>query len=358
MPLRQAAAPPPQHEAILPLAETPRNLVVFIADGLGFAHLSAARAALHGINGPAVWDRFSATGWQHTHPTSGFLTESAAAATALATGEPTSPGAIGVDAEGQPLETLFERATGLGYRTGVVTDSYVWDATPASFVTHNPRRTDANAESALRQLGGSSLEILAGELEDVGQGAVPDWETSVELLSHRFEILGPEFSPVMLEAFQTSLSPSAAIFEEDQLSDLDSKPSLPVLASAALRRLSTTDRPFLLLIESEEPDSASHKADLDRLLRGMQAIEATLEILLDFAAENGETLLVFTSDHETGGLALTASGRNSELRPIWSTTGHTGSPVPVFAIGPGSEAFAGIHTNWEIGRLLRRALQR
>ena len=353
--LQQEEGTPFSYEAP---SETPRNVILFIADGLGFAHLSAARAALHGINGPAIWDRFTATGWQRTHPESGFLTDSAGAATALATGHPTYPGAIAVDIEGEPLETLFERAAELGYRTGVVTDSYVWDATPAAFVSHSPVRSNANAEPMLRQLGESSLEILVGELEDLGEGDVPEWQASVELLGRRFEVLGPEPSAEMLRTLETSRSPTAAIFEEDQIGGLDSQPALPDLVTATLRRLASRDQPFLLLVESEEPDSASHAGDLDRLLQGMQAIEVAVEILLDFAAANGETLLVFTSDHESGGLALSiAGGRNSELRSIWATTGHTGSVVPVLAIGPGSAAFGGIHANWEIGRLLGHALQ-
>lgn len=368
-PLRRATvslhqSPPPLLEEAVGLsageqAEKPRNLILVIADGLGFAHLSAARAVHHGIHGPAIWDRFTATGWQHTHPANGFITESAAAATTLATGEPTIPGAIAVDAEGRELETLFERAAALGYRTGVVTDSYVWDATPAAFTTHTPKRSDAAAESTLRQLAETSLEVLVGELEDVGEGEIPTWDLSIELLSRRFEIVGPEPGARTLAALETSESPIAAIFEEDQITDLDSEPALPDLAAAALRRLSSTDRPFLLLIESEEADNASHKADFDRLLRGMQAIEATLETVLDFADENGETLVVFTSDHESGGLVLTSPGaRNDELRPIWTTYDHSGVPVPVLAIGPGADAFAGIHPNWEIGRLLNRSLRR
>ena len=361
-PLDQASVPLQQEEG-RPFSyespfETPHNLILFIADGLGFAHLSAARAALHGINGPAVWDRFTASGWQRTHPIRGLLNDSAGAATALATGNPTTYGSIGVDPAGQPLETLFERAAELGYRTGIVTDSYIWDATPAAFTTHSPVRGNAYAESVLRQLGESSLEILVGELEDVGEGDVPEWPESVELLRKRFEVLGPEPSAEILETLETATSPTAAIFEEDQISDLDSEPALPDLVSATLRRLSSTDQSFLLLVESEEPDSASHKGDLERLLRGMQAIEATLEILLDFAAEDGETLLIFTSDHETGGLALSiANNKNSELRSIWATTDHTGSVVPVLAFGPGSDAFGGIRANWEIGRLLGRNLQ-
>lgn len=336
--------------------DRPRNLILFIVDGLGFAHLSASRAVLHGIHGPAIWDRFPATGWHRTQPVRGFLTDSAASATALATGYPTYPDGIGVDAQGEPLETLFERAAELGYRTGIVTDSYVWDATPAAFVAHIPERDDEAAGVVLTQLGESSLEILVGELEDVGEGSIPEWDASVELFRERFEVLGPESDPSMLATLEASGSPTVALFEEDQIGDLESEPNLPSLVTAALRRLNSTDDPFLLLVESEEIDSASHEADLERVLWGMEAIEATLELILDFAAEDGETLVVFTSDHETGGLALSARGRNQKLHAIWSTSDHTGTAVPLLAIGPGSEAFVGSHANWEIGRLLTRAL--
>lgn len=355
VPLQQGEGTPFASE---PQTDPPRNVILFIADGVGFAHLSAARAVLHGINGPAIWDRFTATGWQRTHPIRGLLNDSAGAATAMATGHPTYPGAIAVDSSGEPLETLFERAAELGYRTGIVTDSYIWDATPAAFVTHGTLRNNANAGSVLRQLGESSLEILVGELEDVGEGSVPEWQASVEMISSRFEVLGPEFSVEILRTLEMSQTPTAAVFEEDQVGGLNSKPALPALVSAAVRRLSSKDQPFLLLVESEEPDSASHEGDLERLLRGMEAIEAAVEILLEFAVEDGETLLVFTSDHETGGLALSiVGGKNSELRSIWATTDHTGSVVPVLAFGPGSDAFDGIHANWEIGRLLGRSLQ-
>lgn len=338
-------------------SDAPHNLILVIADGLGFAHLSASRTALHGINGPAVWDRFTVTGWQRTHPVAGFLTDSAAAATALATGSSTYYQGIGVDADGRPLETLFERAASMGYRTGVVTDSYVWDATPAAFITHSPLRGNDNAEEALRQLGESSLEILVGELEDVGEEEVPEWGPSVELLASRFEVLGPQSNDALLETLATATAPTAAIFEEDQVDDLDSVPDLPSLTRVALRRLSSDERPFLLLVECEEPDSASHRNDFSRLLAGLEALEATLEPVLDFAAENGETLVVFTSDHETGGLALSIDGnRNMTLQAIWATRDHTGSVVPVMAYGPGAAAFSGSRTNWELGRALGRML--
>ena len=276
VPLHQSDAPQAQvtmpEESAADLADrTPRNLILVIADGFGFAHLTAARTTLHGINGPSVWDRFSHIGWQRTHPVAGFLTDSAAAATALATGRQTNYGAIGVEVDGRPIETLFERAADLGYRTGVVTDSYIWDATPAAFVTHSPQRGNDNAGAAQRQLGESSLEILVGELEDVGEDEVPEWEASVELLSERFEVLGPDADAALLRRLETAESPTIAIFEEDQVTDLESDPNLPSIAAAAPRRLCSDQRPFLLLIESEEPDAAGHDNDFGRLLRGLEA---------------------------------------------------------------------------------------
>lgn len=338
-------------------AEKPVNLIVFVADGLGFAHLAAARAALHGIGGITVWDRFTTTGWHRPHSATGFLVDSAAAATALATGVPTDIGAVGVDSEGAPLTNLFERASELAYRTGIVTDSYIWDATPAAFVTHVASREEAAA--ILRQLAESPLEILVGELEDAGEGEVPEWEPTVKILETRFRVFGP--GPQSGKDFIREGrhgAPVAAIFEEDQLTDLQSTPALPELLQVALDRLSSDERPFLLLVESEEPDSASHEADFDRLLRGMEAIEATLEILLDFSDESRETLLVFTSDHETGGLALsTGDSANSSLRALWSTSDHSGAVVPILALGPGSEHFGGIHATWQIGRLFEEMLR-
>ncbi|MCH9648631.1 MAG: alkaline phosphatase [Deltaproteobacteria bacterium] len=346
-------------EPISSVDESPANIIIFVADGMGFSHLSAARAVLAGVGGEVVWDRFPTTGWHYAHPAAGFLIDSAASATALATGVPTRPGAVGVDLEGTELPNLFERAVELGYRTGIVTDSYVWDATPAAFVGHVDSREDA--ATILAQLASSSLELLVGELEDVGEEEVPDWASSLQVLESRFRVFGPD--PQSTETFLKEVGkgpPIAAIFEEDQVTDLRSNPTFPDLVAAGLDHLaSDPQRPFVLLVESEEPDSASHKADFNRLLRGMEAIARALEIVLEFSAENGETLVVFTSDHETGGLSLSVEDdSNSALLPLWATSDHSGVSVPLFAIGPGAEQFGGIHATWELGRLLEGMLRR
>ncbi len=336
-------------------AVRPKNIIVFIADGMGFSHLSLARARNYSAN-KSAWDRFATVGWHRSHPVNGFITDSAASATALATGVDTTNGAIGVDVDGDAVTNLFELAEEQDYRTGVITDSYIWDATPAAFVTHSANRN--NASDILKQLADSPLEVLFGELKDKGGNNVPDREGTVKMLEKKFTLLDDSLNNGKKQvSTKGSAKPIAAVFHEDQIQNLLSTPTLADMVEVALERLSSNEQPFLLLVESEEPDSASHKHDTMRLVKGMESIEFTLNFILDFAEKNTDTLIVFTADHETGGLVLSIKdGDNQEIQPLWTTLNHSGSVVPIMAFGPGSEYFSGIHTNQEIGQLLKKMI--
>ncbi len=341
-------------EPVLPPAEEtgrPDNIIIFVADGLGFAHLSLSASLSHPDDGKSLWRRFPVAGWQSTHPTRGFLTDSAASATALATGHDTLPGRIGVDADGGELTNLFEKAGAAGYRTGVVTDSYIWDATPTSFVVHQEVRGNESARSLIEQLATAGLEVLFGELEDEGEDGVPERAESIAILESGFTLLDEKLADPFIDSGQGN-EPVAAVFDEEQVTDLDSTPNLKTMAEVALTRLSSSSEPFLLLVETEEMDSASHENDTDRMVNGLRSMEATLEILLTHAETDGNTLLLFTADHETGGLALSYKDNNSTIRPTWSSRDHTGVVVPVLAMGPGSDRFDGAMTNQQIGQLL------
>jgi alkaline phosphatase len=343
IPLAESVASTPS--SVSPGAGKPKNIIIVMADGLGFAHLSAARVVNHGIRSPVSWDRFEAYGWHHPHPVKGLIIDSAGSGTALATGLETRYGAAGIGADGESLTSLFELGHERGYRLGVVTDSYIWDATPAAFVTETADRDDA--ADILRQLAGSELEVLFGELEDVGEGDVPEKQPTLELLQQRFVLLDSTLQG------PPPPTPVAMVVDEDDIGDLDSQPTLPQMVDAALLRLASDDRPFLLLVESEEPDAASHDNDFKRLLRGMEALEATLTMILDFAQSDGSTLVLFTSDHETAGLALSiGDNTNMNLQPQWSSDGHTGVAVPVMASGPGAANFGGIHSTAQLGQML------
>ncbi|MBT8183747.1 MAG: alkaline phosphatase, partial [Eudoraea sp.] len=212
------------------VVKKPRNIIVFIADGMGFTHLSLAMLTQQEENKIAVWEQFDVKGWHDTRSTFGPLTDSGASATAMATGTSTFFDVIGQDAEGNRLTNVFELATAQQYNTAIVTDSYIWDATPAAFVAHTGSRD--NAREILTQMASSELDILFGELEDLGEDEVPDLETTLNILKQRFQLLD---ASLKLPEQGAALQPIAAIFEEDEIQDLDSTPNLTQLTDAALR---------------------------------------------------------------------------------------------------------------------------
>lgn len=338
----------------LPITQTdsliakPKNIIIFIADGMGFTHLSLAMLAHQQDDLPSVWEQFDIKGWHDPRCSYGPITDSGASATAIATGSPTFFEVIGLDKDGEKLTNVFELASANQYNTGIVTDSYIWDATPAAFVAHTKSRD--NAKDILEQTAASELELIFGELEDVGEDEVPTKEATIDILSQRFQLLDKELK---LPTTDSILKPIAVIFEEDEIQDLNSTPNLTQLTSAALTYLGSQDKPFIMLVESEEMDAASHRNDSERVMRGLKSIQKTLSHVLEFANKNGETLVLFTADHETGGLALVSEENYPNMQLVWSSKNHSATVVPLFARGPGAKAFADVNRNWHIGNVLK-----
>jgi len=332
--------------------EKPKNIIVFIADGMGFSHLSLALQTQQSENIPPVWQEFDVKGWHDARSAYGPLTDSEASATAIATGTSTSFGHIGIDKDGTFLKNIFEVASDQQYATGIVTDSYIWDGTPAAFVAHT--RNEDDARDILTQFAESRLDLIFGELEDLGEDDVPEEDETLKILSKRFQLLDRSLE---LPDGDNSSKPVAAIFDEDEVQDLDSSPNLTKLTEVALKYLSSQDKPFLLLVESEEMDAASHNNDSERVINGLKSIQQTLSLILSFSKMQGQTLVLFTADHETGGLAVVADfGDYPKLQIRWATKDHTAAVVPLFTEGPGAEYFADIHRNWEIGNRLKRLI--
>lgn len=347
-------SPGPEIQKIRPeyISEKPKNIILFIADGMGFGHLSLVMQTQQSENTPSVWHEFDVKGWHDTRSNYGPLTDSEASATAISTGTSTSYGHIGIDKDGKSLKNIFEMASDLQYATGIVTDSYIWDGTPAAFVAHI--RNEDDAREILTQIAASRLDLIFGELEDLGEGDVPEKDESLEILSKRFHLL--DRSLEFPDGDYSSI-PIAAIFDEDEVQDLNSSPNLTKLTDVALKYLSLGDKPFILLVECEEMDAASHENDSERVLKGLKSIQETLSLVLKFSKMQGETLVLFTADHETGGLAAVADFANYPKMQIrWTTRDHTAAVVPLLAYGPGAEYFRDVHRNWEIGNLLKSLL--
>lgn len=327
--------------------DRPRNIIVFIIDGMGMAHLSLAM--LSSATEPSVWRRFPVHTWYDPRPLRGPFTDSAAGATAIATGALTHPDRVGVDGDGAVLENLFELGREAGYSTGIVTDSYIWDASPAAFAAHAPSRDDA--ASILRQLSDADLDVQFGELEDVGEGEVPTWDDTIAMLESRYLLLDADLTVPLGTPID---QPLGAVFPEDSINDHTSRPNLQSMTELGLERLVGLSQPFLMMVESEELDSASHRNDSHRVLAGLDSIERSLQFLLDYVDDRGDTLLLVVSDHETGGLAITYDPETyPAMHLTWSTEDHTASFVPLLATGPGAESFRNVIRIWEIGDRLK-----
>lgn len=322
-----------------------RGVVLLIADGMGFSHVTAARVALAGVNGRMFMERLPVGGWLHSHSADELYTDSAAAATAMATGVKTAPGLLGIDAEERPRRTLVEAAQERGMATALVTDSYLWDATPAAFLTHAKRR---DYPRVIEQMASAGADLLIGEEstrvpeDDPGAGGLTpfterDYEVARDLAT--------------LEAATRSGRPAVGLFAPGTIAQ-EQAPDLETLARLAWQRVADDPEGFFLLIETEETDSGAHNGDLERVVGGLRALDEVVRFVTEEAAARGDVLVVVTADHETGGLSILLGEQGEPVRVRWGTGSHTAEPVPLFAYGPGAERLVGGHDNTELARVL------
>lgn len=324
----------------------PTNLVVLLADGLGFPHLVAARTGLVGAKGRLQVERFPVASWHTTFSPNGMYTDSAAGATALATGVLTTPGSLSVDADGRPVPTIMEDALAAGKSVAVVTDSYLWDASPAAWLVHHDTRR-AYGEIA-RQIAESGVHIAFGETRGEDEEAL-----ALRLQPFRDAGFDMLLQPEDFERPWKGGQPRMSAFPPGTIADPDVSPNLVDLADFALYRMLRNPDGFVLFVETEEVDSGAHNGDLDRVIRGLGALDEVARRIFEVLGERNDTLVVFTGDHETGGLALGNSNDGEPLKPMWAWGYHTGAPVPLLAWGAGAERLAGVHDNAEVGRILR-----
>lgn len=333
--------------------DVPRNVIFLISDGLGFAHVKAARAELVGLDGRLSFERMPITGWLSTHSVSALGTDSAASGTALATGYKTKPGRLAVDTKGQPLHTLFEAAHAGGLVTGLVTDSYLWDATAAAFLVHVESRREFG--EIISQMAASKAEILLGTVHRT----MPLSEASGQGALERFEQGGFTVAAGWDQLRQKAAAPGrlVGLFEEGEIAHFSKEPSLVELTRIALGRLESASEAgpaggFVLVVESEELDTSSHRNDYQRMVTGVQTLQEVTSLALEFARRDRHTLVLLTADHETGGLLLFNASPGEPIKVRWGSTGHTGVPVPLYAYGPGAERLAGARDNTEVAPIL------
>ena len=130
---------------------------------------------------------------------------------------------------------------------------------------------------------------------------------------------------------------------------------LSVLTQLAIDKLSQKG-PFFLLVEQEGTDTGGHVNDADYLTESLKELDDAVAVALKFAAQNQQTIVLVTADHETGGLTFNEGARGKAVQLNWATTRHTGQPVPLYAYGPYAHYFSGKMDNTDVPKRLGRAL--
>lgn len=346
--------------------QEPRNVILMIGDGMGPAHVEAARlyqgAPLSFESAP---HQALMTTWAIDTQGNPVITDSAASATAMATGQKVRNAAISVAVPGDnsELETSLEIWSDAGKRTGLVTTSYIEDATPAAFGAHNLARffVDDIADDYLVR---SRPNLLLGAVNGTGIGMDPVKAAAAgyTVVETRAELLNLDLDAETHISGQFGLDTTGWEYDYAQGSsnEYDTVPLLSEMTSAALSFMDRDPDGFFLMIEQENTDAAGHlsNADPDKTGRDVFAaleLSAAVQTVLDWIAlrpDPSDTLLIVTADHETGGLQVLGDNGAGQLPDVsWAGTSHTNTPVGVYAWGPNAELVTGVLDNTDIFRL-------
>lgn len=329
-----ATAPEPRTDD----GRAPHGIVLVVGDGMGAAHFTLARL-LRGEDCRIA--ELTHVGLVATDATDTLVTDSAAAATAFATGVKTKKGYVGADPSGGELRTVVEIAEERGLATGLITTTVFVDATPAAFAAHVADRAELGVIA--RQMTARGVDILAGNgLELFGRNG---WPSVEELAGGRYRA-----ARTAAELHAATEGPVLAILPSAPLDGQSPEMPLAELAAWSLERLSRNPGGFFLLLEHEGTDTASHRNVSEALEASVLEVDDTVGVALDFARERGGILVVVVGDHETGGLQIAGEPGAPEL--VWRDDYHSGEAVPIFAEGPGAAAFGGFIDNTDVGKAL------
>lgn len=334
--------------------DPPRNVIVLIGDGMGFEHVKAGGMYAHGAAGTLSFEALPYTGQITTNNAFGYVTDSAAAGSAMATGFKTDSGVISQAYPARPgypigsnLPTILELLAGQGKSTGLVTTSYITDATPAAFAAHTNSRADTstianwylnlNRPNVLLG-GGTGLSVATAQAAGYAVVQTTAALEAVDLNSTTY--LSGQFSGTMP-------------YEAD---GLGAYPHLSQMTSTALDMLDNDPDGFFLMVEGGIIDHAAHSHDLWRMVPEVVEFSNAVQRVLDWALGRTDTLVIVTADHETGGLTVVANRGQGVLPTVtWSTTDHTSANVPVYAWGVNGNLFHGTMPNTSFFSIVQAA---
>jgi len=322
----------------------PKNVIFLIGDGMSFEQVNVGGMYANGQAGTLSFELFPYNGELTTYAADAAVTDSAAAATALATGVKVNNGVVSlaIPGDGSELETLLEYFKARGKSTGLVTTTYMTHATPAGFGAHETNRNN-NAQIAddyrLQTqpnvlFGGGANGMTVGEFENAGYIVVTDYAG--------MQALDTETATMVCGQFGSGYLP----YEYDGLGSL---PHLSEMTTTALSILDNDPDGFFLMVEGGRIDHACHSNDIRRAVLEVVEFDNVVQVAIDWAAGRTDTLILVAADHETGGLTVLNNNGVGEFPTVkWSSTGHTATNVPVYAWGVNAKMISGVMDNTDM----------
>jgi alkaline phosphatase len=306
--------------AVPALAQQPKNIIIMFADGAASTQWDFGRYSSHVLRGqPFVTTdtvfRQGTLGLLATSPHGSYVTDSSAAASAMATGVKVANGAVSITPDGKSPATVMEAAKAVGKRIGLVTTAAVYDATPAAFALHAKSRRDSQA--LVDQLLALAPDVLMGGGADyfLPESAPGGKRKDGKDVVAAFRAGGHRVVTNTADLAAASGPKVLGLFSDDDLDfeaerDPVKEPTTAEMATAALRVLTSSPQGFVLLVENENVDTAAHHSDAASMMRALWAFDDAVKVALDFQRRHPDTLLIVTGDHETGGFSPTYALRD------------------------------------------------
>ena len=317
----------------------PKNVVVMIGDGMGTAQVYSLILT---SNEKTSFERFPYTGFSITKSASNEITDSAAGGSAIANGNKTNNGVVGMTSDSIPVPSMLEILAEKGKKTGVVVTCSVTHATPADFIAHNISRKN-NEEIALEISDKEKLDVLFGG----GKKYFTERKDNEDLIEKMWK-KGWNIYDSLPQITDNNARTMVLTCRKHMKKASERGDYLPKATAKALEMLDN-EKGFFLMVEGSQIDFACHDNDSATMVDEMRDFDQAINVVLDFAEKDQNTLVIVTADHETGGLSIIdPEGKYTKTNFHFSTGSHSAVFVPVFSYGPGAERFSGVMDNTEI----------
>jgi alkaline phosphatase len=342
-------------------AETsPKNIILMIGDGMGFEQVAAAGMYQYGEPGTLFMETLPYQGEVTTLNAYGEITDSAAAVTAMATGIKVYNGVINRQFPGDhsELETATEIFQDRCKLVGLVTTDGVTEATPAGFAAHAYSR-DVRRVVAEEMLSQTRPNLILGGF---GAGMLPEMvaDAGYTLVRTRNELAAIDHPDnlYLIGQFAWDTLEYEYDYSSGRTTAYDQVPHLSEMTATALDLLDDDPNGFLLIIEAAGIDHSGHDNLLERNVFETLEFDKTVQVVLEWAKKNKDTLVIVTADHETGGLRVTQNnGQGQFPSATWETDGHSDVNIPIYAWGQNADTLQSEIDNTDIFHILTQGVE-